>query len=80
MNSTCNIRQEIHKLGTIFANFGLREQILEDNKSAFTSKKIVTLLQGNGAQQINTTPYHPASNGQFKRIVNTKKYIKQNHE
>ena len=52
-------------------NFGLPEQIVTDNGSAFTSKEFETFLQRNGIQQIRTAPYHPASNGQAERTVQT---------
>ena len=52
-------------------NFGLPEQIVTDNGSAFTSKEFETFLQQNGIQQIRTAPYHPASNGQAERTVKT---------
>ena len=59
------------KLRIVSANFGLPEQIVTDNGSAFTSKEFGTFLQRNGIQQIRTAPYHPASNGQAERTVQT---------
>ena len=63
----------MEKLQTVFANFGLPEQIVTDNGSAFTSKKLEIFLQQNGIQQTRTAPYHPASNGQAERTVQTSK-------
>ena len=61
----------IEKLQTVFANFVLPEQIVTDNGSAFTSKEFETFLQQNGIQQIRTAHYHPASNRQAERTVQT---------
>ena len=63
----------MEKLQTVFANFGLPEQIVTDNGSAFRSKKFEIFLQQNGIQQTRTAPYHPASNGQAERTVQTSK-------
>ena len=44
---------------------------MTDNGSAFTSKEFETFLQQNGIQQIRTAHYHPASNRQAERTVQT---------
>ena len=63
--------ETIEKLRFVFANFGILEQIVTDNGSAFTRKEFETFLQRNGIQQIRTEPYHTASIGQAKRAVQT---------
>ena len=70
-SSSATLDETIEKLQTVFANFGLPEQIVTYNGSAFTSKEFKTFLQQNGIQQIRTAPYHPASNGQAERTVRT---------
>ena len=70
-NSSATSNKTIEKLQTVFTNFGLPEQIVTDNGSAFTSNEFETFLQRNGIQQIRTAPYHPASNGQAERTVQT---------
>ena len=61
-SSSATSEETIEKLRTVFANFGLSEQIVTDNGSVFTT---------NGIQQIRTAPYHPASNDQAERTVQT---------
>ena len=61
-SSSATSEETIKKLQTVFANFGLSEQIVTDNGSVFTT---------NGIQQIRTAPYHPASNDQAERTVQT---------
>ena len=63
--------EAIEKLRIVFTNFGLPEQIVTDNGSAFTSKEFETFLQRNGIQQIKTAPCHLASNGQVERTIQT---------
>ena len=70
-SSSATSNETIKKLRTVFMNFGLPEQIVTDNGSAFTSKECETFLQRNGIQQIRTAPNHPASNGQAERTVQT---------
>ena len=43
--SSATSDETIEKLRTVFANFGLPEQIVTDNGSAFTSKEFETFLQ-----------------------------------
>ena len=70
-SSSATSDETIEKLRIVFANFGLPQQIVTDNGSAFRSQEFETFLQRNGIQQIRTAPYHPASNGQAERTVQT---------
>ena len=70
-NSSVTSDETIEKPQTVFANFGLPEQIVTDNGSTFTSKEFETFLQRNGIQQIRTAPYHTASNDQAERTFQT---------
>ena len=70
-SSSATSDETIEKLRIVFANFALPEQIVTDNGSAFRSQEFETFLQRNGIQQIRTAPYHPASNGQAERTVQT---------
>ena len=44
-SSSATSNETIKKLRTVFVNFGLPEQIVTDNGSAFTSKEFETFLQ-----------------------------------
>ena len=61
--STCDT------LRTLFASFGLPEEIVSDNGPQFTSSVFKFFLKRNGVKQTLTPPYHPASNGAAKRSV-----------
>ena len=61
----------IEKLRSMFATHGLPVKLVSDNGSAFTSHEFEQFLQKNAIQHSLTAPYHPASNGQVERAVQT---------
>ena len=61
----------IGKLRTIFACWGLPEQILTDNGPQFTSEEFQKFMLSNGIKHSKTAPYHPQSNGAAERFVQT---------
>ena len=63
----------VEKLRKIFATHGLPTTIVSDNGAVFTSEEFETFLKRNGIHHIRITPYHPASNGQAERAVQTVK-------
>ena len=58
-------------LWSLFARYGLPEQLVSNNGPQFTSSEFEQFAQPNGIRHIKSTPYHPASNGQVKRFVRT---------
>ena len=47
--------------------------IVTDNGSSFTSNEFRDFAQKNGIKHVTSAPYHPSSNGQAKRAVQTVK-------
>ncbi|KAA3673841.1 uncharacterized protein DEA37_0012248 [Paragonimus westermani] len=58
-------------LGQLFSQFGVPESIVSDNGPQFTSMAFVNFCKAMGTQLIHTPVYHPQSNGQVERFVDT---------
>ena len=54
-----------------FAVHGLPCQIVSDNGPQFTSYHFTDFLKQNGIKHIRSAPYHPATNGEAERFVQT---------
>lgn len=63
----------IIKLRQTFATHGLPSSIVSDNGTPFTAKEFCEFCKTNGIKRINSSPYHPASNGLAERAVQTVK-------
>lgn len=63
----------IKTLREIFAEQGLPDTVVSDNGSSFVSEEFKQFLSANGIKQVLVPPYHPASNGQAERTVQTVK-------
>lgn len=55
----------------IFARFGIPKILVSDNGRSFISKKFTDFLKQNGIRQRFIAPFHPATNGQAERYVQT---------
>nr|XP_049461004.1 uncharacterized protein K02A2.6-like [Anopheles coluzzii] len=63
----------ISMLRNIFARFGMPETLVSDNGPQFTSALFAEFCNSSGIEHITTAPFHPQSNGQAKRFVDTLK-------
>ena len=63
----------ISALREIFARNGLPEQIVFDNSPQFTASEFENFCKSNGIKHMKSPPYHPATNGQAERFVQTLK-------
>ena len=61
----------ISKLRSVFSRFGMPHTIVSDNGTAFTSAEFSEFCDQNGIQHIRSPPFHPQSNGQVERFVDT---------
>ena len=57
----------------MFAIHGLPRVIVTDNGSSFTSEEFKMFVRKNGIKHVTSAPYHPSSNGQAERAVQTLK-------
>ena len=64
----------IKVLMILFATHGLPERIFTDNGSTFCSEEFSNFLQSNGISHTTSSPYHPSSNGEAERFVQTFKH------
>ena len=58
-------------LGQIFSQHGLPELIVSDNGSQFTSREFQLFCHQYNICHMRSPPYHPQSNGQAERFVDT---------
>ncbi|XP_016126874.1 uncharacterized protein K02A2.6-like [Sinocyclocheilus grahami] len=61
----------INTLRLLFTTHGLPDVIVSDNGAAFTSTESQEFADRNGICHVTTAPYHPSSNGQAERMVQT---------
>ncbi|XP_063626442.1 uncharacterized protein K02A2.6-like [Cydia splendana] len=61
----------IQKLDELFDTFGLPYTLVSDNGRQFTSQEFQNFLSNNGIVHKTIAPYHPATNGQAERFVQT---------
>ena len=58
-------------LNKLFCLFGFPSYIHSDHVSSFMSSELKSYLVARGIASSRSTPYHPSSNGQCKRCVQT---------
>ena len=70
MTST-SATQTVSALRRLFSQHGLPETIVSDNGTQFVSATFSEFCEANNIDHIRTPPYHPQSNGQAERFVDT---------
>ena len=69
--------ETVNTLRSLFARMGLPDQILSDNGPQSTSDIFKKFATANGIKHVTGAPYHPSTNGQAERLVQSfKKGVK----
>ena len=61
----------VNQLRKLFAQFGMPELLVSDNGTQFTSARFSDFCSRNGIKHMRSPAYHPQSNGQAERFVDT---------
>lgn len=61
----------INLFRSLFANKGMPELLVTDNGTQFKSAEFSQFCNENGVRHVTTAPFHPQSNGQAERFVDT---------
>lgn len=69
--TTITATATINILKKLFTTFGLPITVVSDNGRQFRSEEMMNYLKENGVQSKFTAPFHPATNGQAERYVQT---------
>ena len=64
----------IGALREVFARNGVPSVLVSDNGPQFTSEEFANFMRVNGIRHKKSAPYHPATNGQAERFVQTFKH------
>ena len=71
MVKSATAQNTIEHLCMMFARFGLPRVLVIDNGTCFTSSDFSEFASRNGIKHLRIAPYHPSSNGQAERAVQT---------
>ena len=66
-----NCRKNYYRTQKAFATHGLPTQVVTDNGAQFTSQEFAEFLKLNGIHHYKSAPYHPVTNGEAERYVQT---------
>ena len=64
----------IEALMPVFATHGLPVRVVTDNGPQFTSSEFADFMKVNGILHTRSAPYHPSTNGEAERLVQTFKH------
>ena len=79
--TTTSAGKTIALLRQLFARYGLPQILVSDNGPQFTTKEFEECMRANGVHHMRGAPYHPATNGEAERFVQTfKQSLKRGKE
>lgn len=70
MTST-TAERTLDALRTLFARYGLPKKLVSDNGPQFIASSFEEFMRTNGIEHLKSAPYHPATNGEAERFVQT---------
>jgi hypothetical protein len=73
LSKTSTSSMTVRMIRSWFARFGLPKVVVTDNGPQFCSEEFKGFLEENGIRHITSPPYHPRSNGEAERTVQTLK-------
>jgi hypothetical protein len=71
LNNNASASQVIFRIRDCIVRFGIPDQIVSDNGAQFTSQEFKVFCQSNGIRHSTSSAYHPRSNGEAERLVQT---------
>ncbi|UYV65035.1 K02A2.6-like [Cordylochernes scorpioides] len=71
----CTATATVRVLRNLFSVHGLPDQVVSDNGRMFVGHEFQEFLRMNGIRHITSAPYHPQTNGQAERVVQTLKQL-----
>ena len=69
--SSTTAGKTVSVLRHLFARYGLPQVLVSDNGPQFTAAEFSDFMLANGIRHLRGAPYHPASNGEAERFVQT---------
>ena len=63
----------IQELRSLFARWGIPQQLVTDNGPQFVAQEFQMFVKANNIKHVKSSPYHPATNGLAERFVQTLK-------
>ena len=70
MSSTTTAKT-LDALRSLFARYGVPKKLVSDNGPQFTASTFTECMVANGIEHLKSAPYHPATNGEAERFVQT---------